>query len=823
MNPNSRQDDSQSRNQTPASRFSSPGSQGTTVTRFHNPPSIASPLPKEFSDRWRVVDTSLNSRSSTSDRTTGINGSPALKRKFAAIAGNILQSGSPAGTSHGQAAPIAPGPGSANRTASNSPQQLVRREVTTKSPSIPPSPLPPPLPVSKGITDSQQPTTKHRDKISLGTPSSTRVVKAKQPRPSPQTTNTPQSNPSKHSVSGLVSTQGRDGLTDGSLGPSLLVRGSEPTMPLWPLPQEEYEVEAPSVSTDTPGQGPYAEKRNQPRTSATKTYPSRNNNALPIIGPIPNCRKHPKDRQDAKDDCDSDCFEEYDPFDDVSELREALEKQEKTKNERQLPIFNGPQDEPPEKSLKSKPNESRRPYLLSETRSYFRDGNIPNLDSMIGHLLHVSFSEQEARRVWLTAYLICCRFVKEDFSIGIGITALRRFLESSECSRNEKHVTILSIASEAASYLPDRNEDDVYRYIVEVIAANNGHLLQPQTIKVMPKHKPHAETSWSSLLLARQCTEGMWIRRHPTSHAEIQAIGSQKSLRFLQPFRTFTEGSSDVIDCAWDSSGQNFALACTTYNDMYNRVGNLMLGSVDGPIKFLCGHKTRRPPNQGNAAILDPYLHSTVSSVEFSGDLLFSSGFDNTVKIWDKNDRGLRRSLAFESPIVRMKMSGVFPNTGAVCLQNGDVVIFRPHLGDADEDDACHILHANQDFLEPASALWVNGAGGRKGWVFVGYENKESDKRQPNAHLGDLKLYDAVKGVEVQEIRPGSTRQFDISLDESGSFLVAGAIVGPARGPTPDTHSFIRVYNIRESVRKTLEFSCRHRDINKVTMRYVRR
>lgn len=576
-------------------------------------------------------------------------------------------------------------------------------------------------------------------------------------------------------------------------------------MPFWPL-QDDYEVEAPTELDDTSAQQLCPEKRE----------------------PGPTGQRHPRDTSqikdsDGDDDGDSDCFEEYDPFDDVSELREALEKSERTRNENRLPISSSSQDKPPRKFFKTKPDESRWPYLSPEARSYFRDGNIPYLDSMIGHRLHVSFSDQEARKVWHTAYIFCLRFAKEDFSVGVGIKALAGLLESSELPRNEKYETLSSIASEAVLDLPRRKKEDVYRYITEVIETRHRPLSRPHEIGIVPKDKPDSGKSWSSLIFARQCTEGMWARRHPTSHAHVQRIGSRKALRFLQPFRTFTEGSSDVVDCAWDSSGQNFALACTTYNDMYNRVGNLMLGSVDGPIKFLCGHRTRRPPNQGNVAILDPYLHSTVSSVDFSGDLLFSGGFDNTVKIWDKNDKILQRSLAFEAPVVRMKMSGLFLNTGTICLQDGRVVIFRPRLNHSDGPDSYHVISARHDFLEPASVLWVNGAAGRKGWVFVGYENKESDKRRPNAYLGDLRLFDAEHGTEVQEIRPGSTRQFDINLDESGSFLITGAIVGAARGPTPDTHSFVRVYDIERSPRKTLEFSCQHKDINKVTMSPCRR
>ncbi|KAK6352639.1 hypothetical protein TWF730_009457 [Orbilia blumenaviensis] len=828
---------SQSGIQSLPSRFSSPATQITNnsdTTHFYNPPSLASPLPKEFKDRWRVVSTSSGSGSSTSDRTTSIESashSARLKRKHEAITGNASRNRHAASASHTQHAPVALGSGPANRVPTTSSRLPVQREASTTSISLPvplpSSPLQVPLPTLTDTPVFRQFITNPRVKTPSTTNPNTSPItlpETAQP-PSDQTSITSQSITSRPFTSRRsdiepITIGGSDGLINGSLGPPPLGRGKEATMPLWPLPQGKYHVGAPTIPTHTQEQQKHSDKRTRSPVVTAKPQSLPKSHAQSKRGPVPTCRRHPKDgEQNGESDCDSDCFEEYDPFDDVSDLREALEKQEKTKGADRLTVSSNTEHKLAEKYIKARPDESRRPYLSSAARSYFRNGNIPHLDSMVGHQLHVSFSEQEARRVWRTAYIICLSFAKGDFSVDTGIKALRGFLESSGFTRNEKYETLSSIASEVVLELPRRSEEDIYRYITEVISGSDGPLFQPHNIGIVSKSQPNSRASWSSLILARQCAEGMWGRSRPASHAHVQRIGSRKCLRLLQPFRTFAEGSSDVVDCAWDSSGQDFALACTTYNDMYNRVGNLMLGSVDGTIKFLCGHKTIRSPNQDNVAILDPYLHSTVSSVDFSGDQLFSSSFDNTVKVWGKKDRLLRKSLAFGAPVVRMKMSGLSPNVGTVCLQNGNVVIFRS----SDEPYSCHVLPARQDHLEPASVVWVNGAGARKGWVFVGYENKESDKRQLNAYQGDLRLFDAEHGKDVQEIRPGSTRQFDISLDESGSFLITASIVGPARAPTPDTHSFVRVFDIERSPRKTLEFSCRHRDINNVTMSPCRR
>ncbi|EPS38969.1 hypothetical protein H072_7273 [Dactylellina haptotyla CBS 200.50] len=543
--------------------------------------------------------------------------------------------------------------------------------------------------------------------------------------------------------------------------------------------------------------------------------------------PVPRCRIHTRDlTQNEIEDpgCDSDCFDEYDPLDDVSEVHEALGKLNMaSKIAQQLPKLDNPTRPFSKLSLNSgKESEAqhRRPYLSFESRQYLQDRvSEPLLRSMTSIAIHQSFSMEEATCIWLYVYPACPDFIVDAFSIENAVTALRQFLHSPDYSREEKRATLVSVTDAAAKNLPGRTADDISRYISDALDSNTPLSSEVKITTLEPSYSRKSSRSWSSLILARQIADERSSYNLQTTQIEVQSIGHRKSLQFLEPYRIFTEGSSDVVDCTWDSNGNHFALACTTYNDMYNRAGNLLLGNVEGDIKFLCGHKTRRPLNQGNGAILDPYLHSTVSSIDFVDGSLYSSGFDKTVKIWDVKQKQLRRSLRFAAPVLRMKMSSKLPHTGAACLQNGDVVIFRPSSDDdTDSLSSSLIFHTNEDYLEPSTVIWTK-AKGRTGWVFVGYDNKGSDKRQLNAHLGDLRLFDVVNGVEIGSIRPGSTRQFDICLDESEQLLVAGALCGPAKGPTMDTFSYVRVWDMREQFRKTLEFTCRHKDINKVTIR----
>ncbi|KAF3926723.1 hypothetical protein ABW21_db0205043 [Orbilia brochopaga] len=538
---------------------------------------------------------------------------------------------------------------------------------------------------------------------------------------------------------------------------------------------------------------------------------------------IPRCRKHHIENAqpiDGEDGCDSDCFSEYDPLDDVEEVRVALKKLETTGKHIATPKDQSSQM--PVKLNLSNRNEkfdtSRRPYLNHQARTQLRKIELyPDFDSLAGSLVHISFSRSEAHHVWSAAYLACLEFATGTFSIDAGISALQAFAYSEQ-PLGEKHEIMDSVTATAALKLPGRTPQDVANYIADVLGSKVDPLADVKkiTISLRRTQKKPSSWSWSELAFARSLDDGWSLKSLPRSHAEIRSIQLQKSLEFIQPFRVFAEGSSDVVDCAWDATGENFALGCTTYSDMYNRPGNLMLGNTKGEIKFMCGHQTVRPPNQGNEAILDPYLHSTVTSVDFSHGLLYSGSYDSTIKIWDVKQRQLQRSLKFSAPIVAMKMNKKIENVGAACVQNGDFVIFR-HSSDRDQSDACQKFPASNERFEGSSVLWSN-AKSRTGWVFVSYDNKESDRREPTAQAGDLRLFDAVHGVEVGSIKPGSTRQFDICLDASEQLLVAGAVSGPARALTPNTFSHVRVWDLRTALRRILEFGCQHKDINKVTI-----
>ncbi|KAF3927248.1 hypothetical protein ABW20_dc0108137 [Dactylellina cionopaga] len=95
----------------------------------------------------------------------------------------------------------------------------------------------------------------------------------------------------------------------------------------------------------------------------------------------PRCRKHPaviSQNVDDGDGCDSDCFEEYDPLDDIEELRVAIKRLEMAKGS-----MKSSKPEKPRTAQQSSRRRnlepvkgaeiSRRPYMSYEARSKLRD------------------------------------------------------------------------------------------------------------------------------------------------------------------------------------------------------------------------------------------------------------------------------------------------------------------------------------------------------------------------------------------------------------------------------------------------------------------
>ena len=377
----------------------------------------------------------------------------------------------------------------------------------------------------------------------------------------------------------------------------------------------------------------------------------------------------------------------------------------------------------------------------------------------------------------------------------------------------------------AAQHLPGRKEEDVYKFIRDRHqAAELGLPFQSDDFTIhVSRPAPSHTLGSSSLRLLREMGSGFF----GFNSGREQTRAMESMIRDgMSPWRVFKEGSSDVVDISWSPDGSRLALCCKccvifwlfseltflagcTLNDEYNRPGNLMLGLLEqDQIRMLDGHKVLRIPP---VAALNPYLHSTVSTIAHSrdGQLLFSGSYDRTVKVWLGEDGTFVNSLDLQSEVLRLATNPLHDGALAAGLKNGDVKIF-----DLDVDGNCRGEHLFAPLKKNLEAVAVNWHGQVKpDWFIVGYDNKLENK------TGDLVIFDARAMKTVWSVVPGSTRQFDIFIHEiGGQFITAGAANG--RGKSVKTQ--VRVWDFDNGSGgrpcPVIAFDNPQDDINVVTM-----
>jgi len=221
-------------------------------------------------------------------------------------------------------------------------------------------------------------------------------------------------------------------------------------------------------------------------------------------------------------------------------------------------------------------------------------------------------------------------------------------------------------------------------------------------------------------------------------------------------------------------------------------------------IRMLDGHKTLR---MSQAPELDPYLHSTVTSVTHSTDgrYLFSGSYDQTVKTWLGEDGDFIGSLGVGSEVLRLAVSPLHDGVLAAGLLDGNVNILG--VNDGGGCYTRHVFAPSRKNLEAVAVSWHGRV--RPDWLVVGYDNKRGHK------IGDLVIFDARAMSTVGNIMPGATRQFDIFVHEQGDFVTGGV----ANSRTTGVRTQVRVWDFAERrPRPALGFDSQQEDINVVTM-----
>lgn len=421
-----------------------------------------------------------------------------------------------------------------------------------------------------------------------------------------------------------------------------------------------------------------------------------------------------------------------------------------------------------------------------------------------GDLIHVDFT---AKETWILVYAIA---TLTEMKIQHGETeyqylarAVKKLLELGE-------VDLTKCMQTVREYLPGRTTNDCVLFAKDCLESRSHNASSGEFLRVKITKEPSTQSQEPRHKLRLRRELGWAIDRMSTSSETSRQI-QHNMVHTIKPWKVFKEGSSDIMNIAWSPNGDKFALGTSTYSDTYNRPGNLSLGSVsESTIKMLHGHQTMRPePLNGQ----DPILHSTVSGVGFSpSGLLFTGGYDCTVKVWQPEAPGapLLTSRELDERVECLSMSPYHPNLVAVGCKSGTL-----ELSSWDNDGnfltASHcVLNKNTaEVLYPSCLAWGSTYHNRH--LIAGYE-AEAEK----SIAGSLVVYDAESGRQFTKVTPGATRHFDVFSHPNGSFVAASA----ARGSKHlGIRSHVRMFNLTETG-SSIEFDVdsEQLDINRVTI-----
>jgi WD40 repeat protein len=286
------------------------------------------------------------------------------------------------------------------------------------------------------------------------------------------------------------------------------------------------------------------------------------------------------------------------------------------------------------------------PYLSSNSRKLIGDSFIDGRwDARYGlkwanAIIHRDFQEDEVKAVEKSILRVLGfneipRTSKTSRRIGIMLD-----------DATEDQVLAIAADIEKGKTIPSRSSEDIREYLWDVVSDTRS--IKPQMYQIGPvKHvvqrKIPQQTDINMLLRCRELGSTFRRNKMTLKNYVYDSFG---------PVMSYTGTSGDVNCIAWSPSGRMFGVGAIALDDeasmQYNMPRNLLLGDVDKstllelPDHHVPRQKTAHGANSTHAMHVsqDPRLFKTISGVEFSpcGQYMFSTGYDNMMRIWDVTD-----------------------------------------------------------------------------------------------------------------------------------------------------------------------------------------
>ncbi|KAI0378438.1 WD40 repeat-like protein [Hypomontagnella monticulosa] len=511
---------------------------------------------------------------------------------------------------------------------------------------------------------------------------------------------------------------------------------------------------------------------------------------------------------------------------------------------------------------------SSRPYIGAEERRQIaagvRKGRPFHLrpDELHGPVAyHVDFSNEEVRYLRDLA-----RYFYGKSSAKTGRSHwrdLRRVLRKSSDvgarildahRQGNYHIQGLPVS------LLKRSEDDISRFLDDL--RNNQANLRGKSLYI-ERDDSGARSDVSranivpSLLLSREIAgNSLGATRRYQNFVETVKSNWED---YMEPKVEWTNCAGDIMTISWLSDATRFVCGTTTHSDshnqQYNKPGNLLFGDAkSNTLKAYPDHRIPRPlVTHGDNALdsmresQDPWLYTSVVSSDYDPafDLVFTSSFDNTVKVWYSRDgtMTLRETWYHEGRVnfvVTDKNNSVGKVATAADVPTRAVRVYYPNPnnfggppGYSYDEFSCKRVHG-EDYVPsdkwayfPSAIRW-GVAPSVNHLLLIGYSPRslngdDNEIPEDQRDTGELCLWDTSTNTEVKVNSAATANVFEVAWHPyRASFIAATSASQTSEKIEEHIRTQIRIFELNEStgqygVIKTLD--CPAIDINELAIR----
>lgn len=294
---------------------------------------------------------------------------------------------------------------------------------------------------------------------------------------------------------------------------------------------------------------------------------------------------------------------------------------------------------------------------------------------------------------------------------------------------------------------------------------------------------------------------------------------------------TWKGASNDVLNLAWSPDGSKFAVGaaaqCDEHNMQYNRSNNLILGDYTRKtIKELPDHREPYPVANHN----NSHLYMSVTAVQWFDDILYTSSYDKTVKIWDVSsyaNASCQMTLRHNHKVQIMARS---PKNASLLATGTDSTL---HLWQFDSvnptclslDYMAQRLTRNPRAIKEADFTPSSLAWGlsplTEDLLVVGFSGRsyyDGDACREGLLAAWKVAQDSLVPVPVP-LQPNAQNIFDVKSHPFLPWLATGSSVSAVgtNGTGRDIRSLVRIYEPSNKPRCAIEFDCPALDINDVS------